>query len=85
MPTDEGGTVGDVLALVAPRPCLVVTPKRDRDADLRDLRECLNVARGAWKRQGAEKALVHEEPDDFGRFQRAQQQRFLQWLQGLGE
>jgi len=75
----------DVLTLVAPRPCLVVTPKRDRDADLRDLRECLELARGAWRSGGAQKALVHEEPDDIGRFQRAQQERFLRWMKTLGQ
>jgi len=73
----------DVLALVAPRPCLVVAPKRDRDADIDDVTRCVERARTAWERRGATAALEFRTPDDVSRFQRDQHEVFLGWLDRL--
>jgi len=73
----------DVLSLVAPRPCLLVTPEHDRSADIRDIRQCVAVARKTWKAKDAEGALDHREPDDSARFQRDQQNELLEWLRAL--
>jgi len=69
----------DLLRLVAPRPCLVVAPTRDRDHEVEAVRACVDRARDAWPSDG----LVLETPDDVGRFQRDQHQRVLEWLAGL--
>ncbi|MBM3242171.1 alpha/beta fold hydrolase [Candidatus Poribacteria bacterium] len=80
----------DVLALIAPRPCLVVSPKRDREADFSDVVRCVNEARkvcslrsptpsayGQAKCQP--ETLTHLTPDDINRFQTEQHAMFLQW------
>jgi hypothetical protein len=71
----------DVLALVAPRPCLIVSPQRDRDADFVEVVACVNRASQAWKGQSHGKNLIHLTPDDTNRFQAAQQTMFLQWYE----
>ena len=73
----------DVLSLIAPRPCLVYSPKRDRDADFNDVVECVARARKAWEAKGRPHALVHLAPDDINRFQSQQHGVFLDWLRGL--
>jgi dienelactone hydrolase len=73
----------DVLALIAPRPCLVVSPKRDRYATFADVVECVHRAREAWKETDATEALTHFTPDDTNRFQAAQQETFLDWAKGI--
>jgi len=73
----------DVLALIAPRPCLVVSPTRDRDADPADIATCLARARKAWAAKGQADALTHLTPDDINRFQSAQHALFLKWHRGV--
>lgn len=70
----------DVIGLVAPRPCLIVSPQRDREADFDDVVACVNHVRKAWAAQGRSDALIHRTPDDFNRFQRVQQDEVLAWL-----
>jgi len=73
----------DVLALIAPRPCLVYSPKRDREADYKDVAACVERARQAWKANSRGDNLTHQTPDDINRFQADQQNAFLQWAKGL--
>jgi dienelactone hydrolase len=70
----------DVLALVAPRPCLVYSPRRDRMADFDDVVACVAQSRKAWQAQGRPNALTHLTPNDVNRFQAGQQRVFLEWL-----
>ena len=70
----------DVLALVAPRPCLIYTPTRDRDVDYDDVVACVGRAGEAWKVGDKADGLTHLTPDDINRFQSAQHDLFLQWL-----
>jgi len=71
----------DVLALIAPRPCLIVSPKRDREADFNDVVQCVNEARKAWQAKGRPETLTHLTPDDINRFQSEQHAMFLQWYE----
>ena len=78
----------DVLALVAPRPCLIYSPQRDREADFQEVVRCVARGRDAWPAASRDR-LRHETPDDINRFQADQQAIFLDWLQqtrrgGLG-
>ncbi|MCZ6793829.1 MAG: alpha/beta hydrolase, partial [Planctomycetota bacterium] len=73
----------DVLSLVAPRPCLVVSAKRDREANHEAVRALVDRARKAWEGRGGAAGLTHQSPDDIGRFQAEQQQAFLEWLARL--
>ena len=70
----------DVLRLIAPRPCLIHSPKRDRDADFAEVAACVKHARTAWESMGCSKTLTHLAPDDINRFQQVQQEVFLDWL-----
>jgi hypothetical protein len=73
----------DLLRLIAPRPCLIVAPERDRDHAVSEVRACIERARSTWPTDAAETALTALHPNDIGRFQSAQHRRFLQWLQSL--
>jgi dienelactone hydrolase len=71
---------GDLLALVAPRPCLIVAPQRDRHADFAEVAACVERARQAWPTAGGRNALAWLSPDDFSHFQNPQQEMFVDWL-----
>jgi hypothetical protein len=70
----------DVLALIAPRPCLVYAARRDRELDPQAVGECIERAKKAWSARGVPQGLEYHSPDDIGRFQQAQQELFLRWL-----
>lgn len=74
----------ELLRLIAPRPCLVVAPERDRDHPVNAVRACLERARGAWPVSSAESGLTALYPNDIGRFQSAQHRQFLDWLAHVG-
>jgi len=74
----------DVLALVAPRPCLVYSPRRDRDADCDEVAACADRARKAWQIKGRAEGLTHVADDEINRFQADQHAVFLKWYQTLG-
>jgi dienelactone hydrolase len=69
----------DVLARIAPRTCLIVSPKRDRDTDFDDVVQCVAKGRTAWENNDGAHALTHLTPDDVNRFQTDQQTVFLEW------
>jgi len=73
----------DVIARIAPRPCLIVSPQRDRDADFADVVACVNRARQAWAQTENTNALTHLTPDDINRFQADQHALFAKWWRGL--
>ncbi len=73
----------DVLALIAPQPCLIVSPKRDREADFNDVVRCVNEAQKAWQAKGRANMLTHLTPDDINRFQAEQHAMFLEWYDVL--
>jgi cephalosporin-C deacetylase-like acetyl esterase len=73
----------DLMSLVAPRPCLIVSPVYDRETDVGDITRCVETAQKAWAEQGAEMALTHLIPADYNRFQPEQHRIFLDWLKSL--
>ena len=68
----------DVLGQVLPKPCLIVTPKRDRFADHDAITEAIKQLRLAKPKQ-ARLALTWQSPDDTNRFQSDQQEQFINW------
>ncbi|MCC6861899.1 MAG: alpha/beta fold hydrolase, partial [Bryobacterales bacterium] len=70
----------EVLALVAPRPVLVVAPTLDRYARIADVRAELAESRKAYRLLGREEALEVDSPVDFNRFPRRLQERVFDWL-----
>ena len=67
-------------ALIAPRPCLVYSPRRDREADHADVAACVRRAREMWRATSSDKHLTHQSPNDINRFQTDQHNGFLQWV-----
>jgi pimeloyl-ACP methyl ester carboxylesterase len=70
----------EVLALVAPRPALVVAPTLDRYARLDDVRAEIGQARRVYQRLGKADNLRLDTPLDFSRFPRATQEQVFDWL-----
>lgn len=68
----------DLLQLIAPRPCLVVSPTHDREADLADVTACVEASRPAWAAQGDR--LEQRSPEDYSRFQTPQHEIAIDWL-----
>ena len=73
----------DLLRLVAPRPCLIVSPQHDRDADPVDVERCVGSVRSAWNDHGAAASFTYQMPDDYSRFQGDQQEAFWKWFEPL--
>ena len=69
----------DVLALIAPRKCLVYAPMRDRFSDSEDIKACVAKAKAAWPDKDG---LTFMSPDDICRFQKDQQDVVVKWLEG---
>lgn len=67
----------DLIAMIAPRKCLVYSPRRDRFADSDDIRTRMEVAGKAWL---GKDGLTFMSPDDICRFQKAQQDVVVEWL-----
>ena len=70
----------EVLALIAPRPALVVAPTLDRYARVDDVRREVEAARLAYERRGQSNMLRLETPLDFNRFPRVRQEEVFDWL-----
>jgi pimeloyl-ACP methyl ester carboxylesterase len=70
----------EVLALVAPRPVLVVAPSLDRYARVEDVRREVDAARRVYERLGSTGSLRFETPVDFNRFPRERQEAVWAWL-----
>jgi len=70
----------DVLMLLAPRPCLIGSPRRDREASFPAVLDGVERARLRWSAAGNPAALKHFAPDTPGRFQKAEQEVFIEWL-----
>ncbi|MDR0352403.1 MAG: dienelactone hydrolase family protein [Opitutaceae bacterium] len=70
----------DLIALAAPRPVLIVQPRRDRDASPADVRAAVDRARRAYEQSGAASRLALQEPDDYGRLAAATQDAAIAWM-----
>jgi len=71
----------EVIAMIAPRPCLIVSPQQDRTASFDDVVACVKRAQAAW--QGSDRALTHIQPNDINRFQKDQHTMFFKWHASL--
>jgi dienelactone hydrolase len=58
----------EVLALIAPRPVLLVTPRLDRTGTLADVEACVRAARPVFALLGAADNLRHLIPETFNRY-----------------
>lgn len=70
----------ELIALIAPRKCLVYSPKRNRFADSEDVKACVDMAKVSWEDGNG---LTFISPDDICRFQRDQQDAAVRWLEAV--
>lgn len=70
----------DLMAMVAPRPLLVVQPARDRDATPADVRTAVSNAKKIYTLQGAGNKIALQEPDDYARFPASTQDKVIEWM-----
>jgi pimeloyl-ACP methyl ester carboxylesterase len=71
-----------VLALVAPRPALVVAPTLDRYVHVEAVRSEVEQARKVYGLLGRNEALRLEMPLDFNRFMQGRQEQVINWIAG---
>ena len=70
----------DLMALIAPRPVLIVQPLNDRDAHAGDVRSAVERAQEIFVlKQAAGKLELHE-PDDYGRLTNDMQDKIIEWM-----
>jgi pimeloyl-ACP methyl ester carboxylesterase len=70
----------EVLALVAPRPALVVAPTLDRYARLADVQREVEASKQIYALLGHPEALKFETPEDINRFAHRTQESAFDWL-----
>jgi len=70
----------ELLAMIAPRPVLVVQPELDRDAIPADVRAAVQEARKVYGLYGAAARLALEEPWDYNRLPNKTQDQIVQWM-----
>lgn len=71
----------DVLRLIAPRPCLIVSPQNDRNATYSDILQTISLFRSESGADGSK--LTHLAPEDVDRFQKDQHQMFIDWVKRI--
>ena len=69
-----------VLALIAPRPALLIAPTLDRYAPVDDVKREVEPARAIYRLLGKEGALQLETPLDFNEFPKQRQERIFDWI-----
>jgi pimeloyl-ACP methyl ester carboxylesterase len=73
----------EVVALLAPRPVLIVAPSLDRYAPVEDVRSEVAASRRIYALLGHEGSLQLETPLDFNRFPRSRQEQVFDWIAQL--
>jgi dienelactone hydrolase len=73
----------EVLALIAPRPVVVISPSLDREHALADVEATVERASRIYRLLGASQALRQESPEDFGRLSEQTQERAFAILKEL--
>jgi hypothetical protein len=73
----------EVLALVAPRPVLIVAPTLDSFAHVEDIHREIEEVRRTYEHYGRANALQLNTPFEFNRFPGGLQQQVFDWLASL--
>jgi pimeloyl-ACP methyl ester carboxylesterase len=70
----------ELLAVIAPRPALVVQPQLDRDATPADVRTAVQQAKQVYQLYNASASLELREPWDYNRLPNKTQDEIIQWM-----
>ncbi len=74
----------DMLALIAPRDCLLVSPIYDRETEAGCIQQCIEKAAFFWNEKSSGGNLTTLMPEDYNRFEPEQHRIFLEWLISRG-
>lgn len=70
----------DLIALIAPRPVLIIQPAMDRDATPTDVKAAIDRAKTVYTLNGAANNLELQEPNDYARLTAATQNKAIEWM-----
>ncbi len=70
----------DVLAAIAPRPLLVIAPKRDYDHSISSVQQIVSNASSIYKDKNGVSNLTFEQPDTYNYLSDSLQQKVAEWL-----
>ncbi|MFC4871001.1 alpha/beta fold hydrolase [Negadavirga shengliensis] len=70
----------EMLAAIAPKPLLIVSPELDRHADLEAVRQQVSLLQELYQTYGKDANLEHQVPESYNRFTREQQDNMVEWL-----
>ena len=69
-----------ILACIAPRPVLVISPLMDKDAHYIDIAQCIEQVKKIYSLSGNAKNIQIFSPDDYNRFSPEMREKAFQWL-----
>lgn len=69
-----------VLASIAPRPLLVISPVLDDDATFTDVKRCVKEVKKVYGLYGKSENIQIYSPYDYNRFSKIMQEKVLQWF-----
>jgi dienelactone hydrolase len=75
----------ELIALIAPRPVLIVQPQKDRDADPSDVQAAVKRAQDIYTFRQATDKLALQEPDDYARLTNRTQNEIIEWIKKHGK
>lgn len=71
---------GAVVASLAPRPALVISPEYDRDNPLPEVKKQLELAQKVYALEGADNRLQTDFPNDYSRLSSELKDQIVKWL-----
>lgn len=69
----------EILACIAPRPLLIIAPEVDTDANIDDVKNCVNQAKKVFELYKAEDNIELWSPHDYNRFSDQMRQKTYNW------
>ena len=72
--------IGDLIAAIAPRPALIVSPQLDREAPLALVSASVDEARAVYQQRGAAGQLTQLSPETYNHFDPDMQALVIEWL-----
>jgi dienelactone hydrolase len=70
----------EILALIAPRPLLVIAPSWDQYASQEDVKKCVSIATAVYDLYDAKKMIQIHCPDDYGRLTVPVKDKMMDWV-----
>jgi len=75
----------EVLALIAPRPLLIVAPQTDRSSNLEHIKTCCREVSRVYELLGSGRHFELDVPDDYNRLSPELQRQVIARLKGMME